>query len=291
MKALVTGATGFVGRHMVAALRERGDDVTTVDIAGQPAVDVRDFCRADDTRYDLVVHLAAVVGGRQMIEGQPLGVAVNLALDAEVFAWAARTRPGRLVYFSSSAAYPVALQSGTAHRLRETDIDLTGGALGMPDQTYGWAKLSGELLAAHARAAGLRVTVLRPFSGYGSDQAPSYPFRAFIDRARGKEDPYAVWGNGSQVRDWIHVSDVVSAALAAAEQDHPGPLNVCTGRPTTFTELAALVTAAAGYTPAVRYVPTAPSGVRYRVGDPTELHRVYTPRVPLEDGIARALDA
>lgn len=288
MRALVTGAAGFIGRHMVAALQARGDDVTTLDVAGSPAVDVRDFCRSDDTRYGLVVHCAAVVGGRRMIEGQPLAVAGNLAIDADVFRWALRTRPDHLVYYSSSAAYPVRLQAGTPYLLRETDIDLRG-AFGLPDQTYGWAKLTGEVLAQHARAEGLRVHVLRPFSGYGTDQDPSYPFRAFIDRARSRQDPFTVWGDGSAVRDWVHVSDVVSATLAAVDQGHQGPLNVCTGRPVDFTALATLVTAAAGYSPALRYVHTAPSGVRYRAGDPAELHRVYTPRVSLEDGIARAL--
>jgi nucleoside-diphosphate-sugar epimerase len=301
---------------MVAELERRGYDVDGVDLAAgaRPQYgkvwrfqrDVRDFFRSSEQRhYDLVVHLAAVVGGRQMIEGQPLAVAVDLALDAEMFQWALRARPGRVVYFSSSAAYPVGLQKPTRQvgvpdgkslkmvdklndrRLVESDIGL--GIIGIPDLTYGWSKLTGELLAQYAEAEGLPVYVLRPFSGYGEDQALDYPFPAFVDRARRRADPFEIWGDGEQARDWIHIDDVIGATLAAVAHDVREPVNLCTGRPTSFNELAKLVTAEAGYSPAFRHLPAMPSGVHYRVGDPTKLLSFYEPKVSLEEGIRRAV--
>jgi nucleoside-diphosphate-sugar epimerase len=300
--ALVTGNFGFVGRHVEAALRERGWDVSGMDVRCGPTFDCRALLQMRDVpRFDLVIHCAARIGGRQGIEGDPLGVAVNLDLDQAVLRWAATARPGRLVYLSSSAVYPVGLQGprpaatgrgpavvGEWAGLSEdqAEVDDYHGA---PDRTYGWAKLVGEALAAELRTSGVPVTVLRPFSGYGADQTPDYPFRAFIERARRREDPFVVWGTGRQARDWVHVDDLVAAMLAAVDAGLDGPVNVCTGRATTMTELARMVCAAAGYQPEIAPRPEKPAGVAWRVGDPTRLRELYTPAVSLEDGIKRAL--
>jgi len=298
-RALVTGHQGFIGRHMLNRLTALGYSVTGFDVRDAYRVDARDFFRFNSRHYDLVIHCAAVVGGRTTIEGAPLRVAVDLAIDAELFQWALRTQPGAVVYFSSSAAYPTNLQ-GLSPRAWENDlmrgmpliekwINHEDDAFGRPDLTYGWAKLTGEVLAEHARAAGLRVHVFRPFSGYGTDQDLDYPFPSFIHRALRRDDPFEVWGNGEQLRDFIHVDDVVGAVLAAVDQGFTDTVNLCTGRATSFNELARLVTTAAGYSPQLKHLTEAPVGVTSRVGDPTEMLKFYAPKVTLEDGISRAL--
>jgi nucleoside-diphosphate-sugar epimerase len=303
-RALVTGAAGFLGRHFAAALRERGWTVHGIDLRKQAGVtwgDCRPFFtewtdRATWDYYDLVVHAAAVVGGRAKIDGDPLALAVNLELDAAMFRWAARARPGRVLYLSSSAVYPVFLQEtvGQLPMMATLSEDLVDPAGDMfpPDQVYGWSKLVGERLAVSLREAGVPVTVVRPFSGYGGDQALDYPFPSFIDRARRQADPFDIWGPGTQVRDFIHVSDVIGGALAAADAGVDGPLNLCTGIPTSFNELATMVIAAGGfaegYRPQVRHL-DCPVGVDWRVGDPDRMLEVYQPKVGLVDGIAMAL--
>jgi nucleoside-diphosphate-sugar epimerase len=292
VKVLVTGSAGFLGRHFRSALLDRGDEVTAIDIAdGRDALDV---FRHGNRTFDLVIHCAAVAPHREAIDGRALAVgAGGLELDASLFRWAARTRPGRIVYLSSSAAYPTDLQNDFARpwNLREQDIRLDRLNIGAPDAIYGWVKLSGEQLAEAYRAQGGAVTVVRPFSGYGEDQSPSFPFGAFRDRARRREDPFTIWGTGEQVRDWVHVDDVVGAVLAAVDADHDGPLNICTGIGTSMAELAAMFCAEAGYDPRFEYLPDKPAGVAYRVGDPTLLNEVYVPRVSLAEGVKRALAA
>lgn len=293
MRVLLTGASGFVGRHLHRALLDRGGEVFGIDLNCTPLArsgDALDFFRTDDTRYDLAIHAAAVVGGRASIDGSPLGVATNLALDSWYMRWLARTKTPRAVYFSSSAAYPVALQRpGEVQRLREDDIDYERP--GRPDATYGLAKLTGEQLCQYAAAEGVQVTVLRPFSGYGEDQDEAYPFPAFIRRAKRRDDPFEIWGDGSSTRDWIHVDDLVGATLAAVDQDVTGPVNLGTGRATSFDQLAQMVTEAAGYRPQLKHLATAPQGVHHRVCNPSRMLDVYRPRVSLEEGIRRALAA
>lgn len=303
-RALVTGSSGFVGRHLAAALVLQGYGVDGVDIRHgthtTSVCDARRWLRRDGQpvgHYDLVVHCAAVVGGRTMIDGEPLRLAVeDLTLDAELFRWAMRARPKRIVAFSSSAAYPVWAQTESAALVRGgLSEELIGlGGWEQPDQTYGWVKLTLERLAAEANAEGIRTHVFRPFSGYGSDQDDSYPFPAIIRRAiehRLASAPFLVWGSPRSTRDWVHIDDVVACVLAHIDADEIGPVNICTGRPTTFAELAHLALRLVGFGGTeIAGDSTKPIGVFHRVGDPTVMRRIYTPQVSIEQGVARAVE-
>lgn len=301
MKILITGSEGFVGRHFWDYLTKQDyvAEIDGMDIA-HPRVprDCRHFFREDEgTPYDLVIHLAAIVGGRAKIEGQPLAIADNLSIDAEMFQWALRAKPKELIYFSSSAAYPTKLQTGTyPTQLHESDINHSDPKL--PDEMYGWAKLTGEMMALKAIDHGIKTHIFRPFSGYGTDQDSSYPFRMFIQRAMTQEDPFTIWGDGHQARDFIHIDDVVEATMRAVEYGIKGPINLGTGRATTFNQLAEMVTKAvrvadpttgANYRPMINHKLDAPTGVTYRVSDPTKMHEFYKPTVTLEEGIDRAI--
>jgi nucleoside-diphosphate-sugar epimerase len=284
MKILITGHKGFVGKYFVK--KYEGHDITGVDLSD--GIDVRDFFKTNRENYDLVIHLAAIVGGRATIEGNPLSVATDLAIDSDFFNWALLTRPGRIVYFSSSAAYPIMYQQDNNwFPLSEDMIDLDN--VGNPDLTYGWSKLTGEYLAKFVQEAGIPVHIFRPFSGYGTDQSLDYPFPSYIKRAKDRMDPFDIWGDGEQSRDFIHMSDVVDAVAEAIRLDIQGPVNLGMGRRTTFNELAKIVTEIEGYSPEFNHLPAAPVGVVNRIADPTKMLSFYTPKITLEEGIERAL--
>lgn len=292
MKILITGALGFVGRHFVARLAEE-HDLVGVDKRSSVGITAQDYFNEpllnQSEKFDLVIHLAAMVGGRAKIDGDPLAIAENLAIDSDLFRWAIRTKQPRVVYYSSSAAYPVHLQQRYAeYDLSEPDINLDRP--GLPDQTYGWAKLTGEMLAQHAIAAGTKVHIFRPFSGYGEDQSLDYPFPSFINRARYRNNPFVIWGDGTQTRDFIHIDDVVSATLEAVEQDFLEPVNLGTGRATSFNELASLVTTEAGYNPVIYHQIDKPVGCHYRVADVGRMNSFYKAKVSLEEGIRRSFN-
>ena len=149
----------------------------------------RDKFSIDYKKLDDVFHFAAIVGGRAKIDGDPMMVALDLAIDAEFFYWICNNKPNRVLYPSSSAAYPIDLQTDEAAiALKETDIDFA--KMGEPDMTYGWSKLTGEYLAKiAAKHYGVHITCIRPFSGYGEDQDLTYPIPAIARRAALKEDP------------------------------------------------------------------------------------------------------
>lgn len=306
-KALVTGAAGFIGRHFATHLMGLGYDVTEVDIrsGGLPSVIVEDlhaFLRKDHRVYDVVVHAAYHVGGRATIDGNPSVMAKNVELDAAVFDWAVRTGQRQLLYFSSSAIYPVELQSGKLrnHGLEFFALDEEHACIDLPllpDARYGWAKLTGEKLAQAAREQGLRVSVVRPFSGYGSDQSRDYPFPSFIWRAIHRQDPFEIWGSELQSRDWVHVDDIVKACTKILEADalaHPekcSTVNIGTGVRTTMLELAQLICDEVGYSPKIEVLRDKPLGVMERVADPSLLYTYYPPKITLRQGIAHAVYA
>lgn len=282
-RALVSGDRGFVGKHFRRHLTALGWDVYGCDVRGKDPEDCRVLFKQDTTRYDLVVHLAAIVGGRQTIEGDPLKVATDLSIDAEMFNWAVRTGQPRVVYYSSSAAYPIHYQDKLyAGRLYEEMIRPDEPM--MPDFTYGWAKLTGEMLAGYARSYGTKVHVLRPFSGYGPGQPLDYPFPSFAERARQRADPFEVWGPGTQQRDFIHINDVIEGTMAVVDADCELPVNLCTGRAVSFNQLAEMFGARN-----VKNHLDQPVGVFRRVGDTNRMSAFYTPKITLEQGIQEAL--
>ena len=285
MHVLITGSSGFVGKYFRNYFSYENVNLTLVDI--KDGIDCRDFFKKEDKQYDLVIHLAAIVGGRESIEGRPMAVADNLSIDSEFFQWCLKTNPKKIVYFSSSAAYPTSLQTKDYedYKLDEIDIDLKF-LEGTPDMTYGWSKLTGEYLSQFVP----NVHIFRPFSGYGWDQDLTYPFPMYVKRALERNNPFEVWGPGTQTRDFIHMTDVINAVMAAVRLGVTGPVNLGTGRSTSFLELAEMCMKEVGYEGEIKTNPDKPVGCMHRVSNNTKLLEFYTPKITLEQGIAEAVD-
>lgn len=254
---------------------------------------IKDNYGLDVTCFKDVFHFAAIVGGRAKIDGDPMLVALDLSIDAEFFLWVCRQKPNRVLYPSSSAAYPVDLQTEEdAIALSESDIDFKN--MGQPDMTYGWSKLTGEYLAhIAAKYYGVSVTCIRPFSGYGEDQDLSYPIPAIARRAALKEDPFEVWGTGQQGRDFVHIEDVMDCTLHAMERITDGrAINIGSGRLITFLEIIEIFTEFAGYDPEIKKLLDKPVGVHSRYADMSYVNEEldWKPKLSLREGMRRVYD-
>ena len=255
---------------------------------------VQDTYDIEFDRFADVFHFAAIVGGRAVIDGDPMMVALDLSIDAEFFYWVCKYKPERVLYPSSSAAYPVNLQTeADAIALRESDIDRTN--MGQPDMTYGWAKLTGEYLA-HIAASyyDVKVTCIRPFSGYGEDQDLTYPIPAIAQRIARREDPMEVWGSGKQGRDFVHIEDVMDCILLAMDHIHDGSaINIGMGKLTSFLEIIGVLAQIAGYDPAIKPLLDKPVGVhsRYCNMDYVKETLGWEPKISVEDGMRRMYTA
>lgn len=319
-KILITGAAGFVGRHFTQRFLSEGDEVHAVDSVvkhtggidpdnGWPLFEPREFenfyfyredCRDwfrnhKDSDFDYVLHLAAVVGGRIMIEHNPLAVADDLSIDAHYWQWAAEARPQKTVTFSSSAAYPIKRQRQVGYHLLKEEMIEFGDDIAMPDMSYGWAKLTTEYLGKLAyNNYGLKSVVYRPFSGYGEDQDDNYPFPSICKRAIAKrgESQLSVWGTGDQMRDFIHIDDCVDGVVSTMDKIDDGEaLNLSTGILTSFKEFALIAAEACGYQPEVVGTSDKPEGVFARGGDVTKQQNYgFRYAIPFKDGVRRAID-
>src|SRR5271165_4649313 len=281
----------FVGGQVVTFLHED----LAVTMLKQLGV-VKDGAVLEFPRFDYVFALASVVGGRVKIDGDPIGVAVDLAIDSLFFLWLARNKEkvGRVLYASSSAAYPINCQKAEGHfALRESLIDFSTGELGQPDMTYGWSKLTGEYLSClAAERYGLKIACVRPFSGYGEDQDLTYPTPAIAFRVARGDDPVIVWGTGEQGRDFVHIEDCITAMWLAVNKIEDGSgVNIGTGILTSFTQAAQLFLKLDGRSATIKPMIDKPVGVQSRYCDPTGMKAVlgWEPEISREEGFQMVL--
>lgn len=332
---LVTGGCGFVGRHLLKALKDKVKEVWVVDdlstgqhpqkwlgpMVGtdQNGIEWYNYGQAKIAfinkdlaallinemgegttpllpHFGDIFHLASIVGGRSLIDGDPLLVSRDLAIDAILWQWVTRhpDRVKRVLYASSSAAYPTSLQDINKHTaLKEEHIVFKGGDLGQPDMTYGWSKLTGEYLATlAAKHYGIHVACVRPFSGYGEDQDSSYPVPAIARRIASHDNPVVVWGSGQQGRDFVYIDDCVEAFFVILDKVSDGRgVNIGTGKLTTFYDLILLMAEIKGYKPAIKPLEDKPVGVGSRYADVSLVNSLgWQPKTSLHDGMSKVIE-
>ena len=280
---LVTGAGGFIGRHLVARLRDEGAEVTaltraSVDLTDRTAVVAAVTAAAPDT----VLHLAASRVAGTLVERE-----ATTTVNTLTGAWITEAVPDTcraLVRLGSSTEY------AAADGPMDEDTPLR------PRGWFGATKAAGSLLfLATAAERGLRARVLRAFQVYGPHDKPARLVPTLLAGARhGTTVPLTAPG---QRRDWIWVGDVVEACLLAAEADLPGGTvhNIGTGVQTANEDVARLVERATGRSVAVA-VGQHP-GRAWDTGDwvcdPTAARRDlgWEPEVELLDGLTRCWTA
>ncbi|MEM3484671.1 MAG: NAD-dependent epimerase/dehydratase family protein [Candidatus Methanomethyliaceae archaeon] len=303
-RALVTGAGGFIGHHLVKYLKERGYWVRGVDIKypefePSPAdefelLDLRHFenCLiAARGGFDELYHLAADMGGIGYITAIHADITRNnVLINANMLEACRLNGAGRFFFSSSACVYPQYLQkSPDVTPLKELDAWPAE-----PEEGYGLEKLFMEKLCQYYREDhGLETRVARfhnvygPLGTYdgGREKAPAAICRKVALAMDG--DEIEVWGDGKQTRSFLYIDDCLEGIYRLAHSDFPGPLNIGSDRLVTVDELVDIVAQAAGKRIRKRHDLSKPQGVRGRNSDNTLMRQVlqWEPQIPLEKGL------
>lgn len=299
-QALVTGAAGFIGSHLVERLLAEGVAVTGVDCfteTYEAALKRGNLERAlthpsfrllelDLVSADLgvlpeasvVYHLAAQPGVRSSW-GADFSVYVerNVLATQRLLERYRQVQPQRFVYASSSSVY------GDAERYPTAEA-----ALPRPFSPYGVSKLAGEhLTLLYGRNFGLPVVALRYFTVYGPRQRPDMAFHRFC-RALLRQEPVTVFGDGSQSRDFTFVADVVEASWRAWRAPRAaGTYNVGGGSQVELRQAIAILGRALGVSPRLRFEPLPPGDPPRTCADATRLEAdlEFRPQVGIDHGL------
>jgi len=307
-RALVTGAGGFIGGHLTAALLERGDEVVAVDV--KPAeewhqrfsdahnvvadLSLLEKCRRVTAGAEDVYNLAADMGGMGFIEGNKAACMLSVLINTHML-MAAREAGVERYFFASSACVYAAGRQDTpeVEPLREAD-----SYPAMPEDGYGWEKLFSERMCRHyLEDYGLETRAARYHNIYGPhgtwrggrEKAPAAICRKVIEAKRQAHPSIEIWGDGKQTRSFTYIDDCIRGTLDVAAGPPVEPVNLGSSELVTIDGLVDIVEEIGGTELQRVHDLEAPQGVRGRNSDNTLFAATYgwEPATPLRDGLAK----
>jgi UDP-glucose 4-epimerase len=308
---LAIGGASFIGSALADQLLARGARVRVVDDLSSGHLDnlreplaknAIEFIQADLREPGVarsamqgvhtVFHLAADHGGRGYVDLHQAGPASNFFLDGLVFWEAVRAKVKKVVYASSGCVYPNFLQSDVNKEIYLSE-DLTNGP-NDADNMYGWAKLMAEFtLRAYHKEHGLDAASCRYFTVYGPRGVENHAVIAMIARAFLKQSPFEVWGDGTQIRNWTYIDDIVEGTILAGEKINDGTaVNLGTMERIRVLDAVKMVCEYTGHKAEIKLRPDMPTGPLNRVADNALAKKLlgWEPKVPFREGLKRTID-
>ncbi|HVR95167.1 MAG TPA: NAD-dependent epimerase/dehydratase family protein [Thermoanaerobaculia bacterium] len=311
-RVLVTGGASFISSHLIDLLVEKGargirvvDDLSSGHLkniqghldAGRVELQEADLltpgvAQAAVQGMDVVFHLAAIHGGRGFVDLHQAACAQNIAMDGILVKAAYEAGVEKLVFASSGCVYPNYLQGDVTQELY-----LTEEMVGPPyeaDNMYGWAKLMTEMtLQAYHKDFGFKSASCRFFTVYGERGVENHAVIAMIARAFVRQDPFEVWGDGTQIRNWTYVGDIVRGMVLAAEKIDDGTaVNLGTEERTRVIDAVREVLRYTGHQAEVKLLPHMPTGPLNRVASNQLARQLlgWEPQMKFMDGLHRTID-
>jgi nucleoside-diphosphate-sugar epimerase len=305
--ALVCGAGGFIGSHLVQRLKREGFWVRGVDIKRPEfesskaddfvVADLReqDLCRAlFDRRYDEIYQLAADMGGAGYIftgDNDAQVMHNSASINLNVLEAARKKGCSRIFYSSSACIYP-------EHNQANPNAPVTNEASAYPanpDSDYGWEKLFSErLYQAYARNHGMEVRIARYHNIFGPlgtwtggrEKAPAAVCRKVAEAVDGGE--IEIWGDGRQTRSFLYIDECLEGTLRLTRSDQGGPFNIGSEEMVTINQLAMIAMEIAGKKLRLKHIP-GPLGVRGRNSDNRLISQSlgWAPSRPLREGMQK----
>ncbi|MCG7850585.1 MAG: NAD-dependent epimerase/dehydratase family protein [ANME-2 cluster archaeon] len=293
MNILVTGGAGFIGSHIVEHFSLAGHDVTVLDNLAtgylhniQDNANITliegDICDPEAVEKvvsgkDYVFHMAAMVSVPLSCQHPAEAFRINTLGTLNMLQSALAAGVEKVVVASSAAVY-----GNNPVQPKQEDM------LPEPASPYAISKLDCEYLARMFNDMGLRTTCLRYFNVYGPRQDPGSAYAAaipiFMSRAQAGED-LMIYGDGEQTRDFVHVSDVVRANVAAMEYGDGEVFNVATGHSVSINQLARTVLDITGSGADIVYQPERAGDIKHSRADVSRISEWWRSEVELGDGL------
>jgi nucleoside-diphosphate-sugar epimerase len=307
-KAVVAGAGGFIGGHLVKELLKRGYDVRAVDKkpvnqwyqlsekAENLVLDLtlRENCFKAVNGYHEVFDLAADMGGMGFIESHKADCMLSVLINTHLLIASRDSGIKRYFYASSACVY---------NAEKQTDIDNPGlkesdAYPAMAEDGYGWEKLFSERMCRHfTEDYGLTTRVARfhnvygPFGTWngGREKAPAAICRKVLDKELNGVKEIMIWGDGLQTRSFMYIDDCIKGILDIMYSDIKEPINLGSSEMVSINQLVDMVEDIAGYKLPRKYDLSAPKGVRGRNSENTLIRKYlgWEPSIPLRVGLAR----
>ncbi len=303
-KVLIAGGSGLIGSHTIEELLRRGAQVRATIHSKEPVIkdDRIEYIQCDLTQredcakvvqdMDFVILCAANTSGAAVMAANPIAhITANLLINSQILEAACLAGVSRLLFVSSTTVYPA-----VTYPVKEEE-----GFTGEPHPSYfavGWMKRYIEKLAEfYYQRYGMKIALIRPTNVYGPydkfDFATSHVLPALMRRAVEQQNPFEVWGDGSAVRDFMYVSDMVEALLLTLENyAECQPLNIGSGQPVTIKESVELILRVTGNPATAVYDDSKPTTIPFRVVDLTKAETVlgFKAKVSLEEGLKKTID-
>ncbi len=333
-KTVVTGGTGFIGSHLVKSLIDKSRDVAVasdfaclglenlINLGIDP--DYIDLRHTDLTLYnqaleavagaDTVFHLAARVGSVEYLHGGEFSelsaLQTNLLIDANVFKACIETGVEKIIYASSCAVYPLHKQTTLGTVFSESDLDITplnylnpavpeSGCTASinPDGGYGWAKLLGEIQLSFTH--GTKIGIARIFNVYGINEPLRQKAHVVADLTRKvityPQQDFVVWGDGTQTRDFLYVTDCVDAfiRIETALDNYSNNssdfilVNIGADLPVDISSVAKTIISISGKDIPINYDTSKPVGPISRTANTDKAKRLlhWQPQIDMNEGL------
>jgi GDP-D-mannose 3',5'-epimerase len=308
-KAVVCGAGGFIGGHLVQSLLSNGVDVIrAVDIKPldewyQTSNDVeslsldlkdKDACLKTATGAEVIFQLAADMGGMGFIENNKALCMLSVLTNTHMLMAARDKHVERFFYSSSACVYNAEKQTNpNVVALKEEDAYPA-----LPEDGYGWEKLFSERMCRHFEEDyGLECRVARYHNVYGPlgtwtggrEKAPAAICRKVIEARHSGSHQIEIWGDGKQTRSFMYIDDCTKGTQMIAESDILEPLNLGSNELVTINQLVDIVEEIAGIKLKRNYKLDAPKGVNGRNSDNTLIQQKlnWEPSIKLREGLAK----